>query len=70
MPDKPWHYYHTSGQQRREYEVFGLLMPSEDERHLHWTSMRESQLERVLGVQRDEEFSPGRFTDVVPYPYE
>lgn len=70
VPDVAWQFYVTNGQHDdREYVLFGLLMPSEDDREWSWTSLRESTLERIIGVQRDEEFVPGPFPDSVPYPF-
>jgi hypothetical protein len=69
VPDRAWHYYVTNGNPRRDYELFGLLLPSEDEEEWRWTSLRESALEKIVGVRRDEAFVPGPFPDSVPYPY-
>lgn len=70
VPDLAWHYYVTNGTPRgREYELFGLLLPSEHEEDWSWARVMVSDLERIAGAERDEGFVPGWFPDAVPYPF-
>jgi hypothetical protein len=69
VPDGAWDYYVTEAEPvGRDYELFGFLLGSEREEDWRWTFLRLSELERLLGVVRNQEFVPGRLTDVVALP--
>lgn len=76
IPDLPHHWYVAEGSPAGDdFLFFGFHIGSELEEDWAWKEFRLSDLEALCGpsgvlVVRDLEFEIGRFTDVVPYPYQ
>lgn len=71
VPDGAWQFYVTEGEPAgTDYQLYGLLMASEDEMDWNWQEVRWSELARAAGLVLDSEFIPGTVPDAVPYPYD
>jgi hypothetical protein len=70
LPDTPWAWYVTEGEaEDGEFLFFGFVTGLDDE----FGHFRLSELEGIRGpdgqrVHRDESFTEGKLTDVVPAP--